>query len=338
MQPGPCYKHLSNSPSFQLTTTNNQRLVFAVTLVLLLLSGLRPIVLMAQIWEPEGLNLPGAWNGWTNPPANNLALASATQVIGGQVVKITTGTTRWQTIFSVAASGGDIVGGSYNWLFTSGPSNSPFNNKWAGVTVNLNILQSYSFNSGADNSITIANGKWYTMNWEDIGYTNNRAIFMETSAEPVTLSSVSTTAEVAENENVTITLITSDNPSPEEMFYLRYSTDAWTTSELISFNMVGDEGTAEIPGQIEGTVVSYYAFSSTIAGISTDFDLKTINLNNNGGINYTFTVSAVTPMISFANLQWPENGNIEPGEDFNVYAQVYAENVTDAVGQGAGVQ
>jgi len=24
----------------------------------------------AQIYEPEGLNMPGAWNGWTNLPTN----------------------------------------------------------------------------------------------------------------------------------------------------------------------------------------------------------------------------------------------------------------------------
>jgi hypothetical protein len=35
---------------------------------------------IAQIWEPEGINMPGAWNSWTNPPDNNLALASFTQV------------------------------------------------------------------------------------------------------------------------------------------------------------------------------------------------------------------------------------------------------------------
>ncbi|HMM12941.1 MAG TPA: hypothetical protein PKE03_12670, partial [Bacteroidales bacterium] len=118
--------------------------------------------LSAQIWEPEGLNLPGQWNNWQNPPVNNLALASSTQVQGGRVVKINQGTVRWQTIFSVAATGADLVGGTHNWLFTSGPVTNPWGNKWAGVNVQMNTLQDYTFNTGADNSVTLTNGKWYT--------------------------------------------------------------------------------------------------------------------------------------------------------------------------------
>jgi len=109
----------------------------------------------AQIWEPEGLNMPGGWNGWINPPANNLALASYTQVVGGRITKIQAGVPRWQTIFSVAASGADVVGGSYEWLFTSGPTDPPYNNKWAGITVSMNLLQNYSFNTG-ENSGTVS--------------------------------------------------------------------------------------------------------------------------------------------------------------------------------------
>jgi len=57
--------------------------------------------------------MPGAWNSWTNPPANKLAFASSTQVSNGRIEKISTGTARWQTVFYAAASGGDVVGGTY---------------------------------------------------------------------------------------------------------------------------------------------------------------------------------------------------------------------------------
>ena len=82
----------------------------------------------AQIYEPEGLNMTGAWNTWINPPANNLVLASSTQVPGGLVVKINTGTPRWQTTISVAATGGNLTGGTYEWLFTSGSSSNYYQN------------------------------------------------------------------------------------------------------------------------------------------------------------------------------------------------------------------
>ena len=39
----------------------------------------------AQIYEPEGLNIPGSWNEWTNPPSN-LSFAGSSQTSGGQVV------------------------------------------------------------------------------------------------------------------------------------------------------------------------------------------------------------------------------------------------------------
>jgi len=84
----------------------------------------------SQIYEPEGLHMPGAWNGFTNPPTNNLALANPNQVSGGRLVKITQGQPRWQTIFSVAASSGDVVGGAHEFVFSSGPSGSPWNNTW----------------------------------------------------------------------------------------------------------------------------------------------------------------------------------------------------------------
>ncbi|MFH1121317.1 MAG: T9SS type A sorting domain-containing protein [Bacteroidota bacterium] len=375
----------------------------------------------AQIYEPEGLNMPGAWNGWENPPSN-LALASFTQVSGGRVTKISTGTTRWQTIFSVAASGGDITGGSYEWLFTSGSTGNPWGNKWANVSVSMNTLQTYTFNSGANNQITVVDGKWYSMNWKDSGYTGTQAIFMETSAQPVNLTSLSVPSSVPANQAAEITLTTSASPAAEEIFYLRYTTNNWISSALLTFSMSGSEGTATIPAQGPGAVVDYYAFSSTVGSISADFDLYTIKSSssysytvsglstqaeilgftlslqtgaaviNSGAatvgievaygtdvtaLSPTITVSALAtidpasgvtrdftnpvtytvtsestsqkvwtvtvtiaapPVIGWANLQWPPNGNIDPNQEFFVYSQVYADGVTAGAGQGAGMQ
>lgn len=300
-----------------------------LVVVLIVISLLIPVQkIQAQIYEPEGLNMPGAWNGWTNPPANNLALASFTQVTNGRLTKITTGTTRWQTIFSVAATGADVVGGTYNWLFTSGPNANAFQNKWAGVPVVMNTLQDYTFNTGADNSIIVLNDKWYTMNWEDKGYMNSRAIFMETSAQPVTISSLSVPASVAENTPVAITVTISAAKCAEEIIYLRYTTNSWATSDIQAVAMTGTTGTATIAGFPGGTVVEYYAFSSTLPNLSADFDLCTIHFNNNGGVNYTYTVAPPPPSISWANLQFPETGEITVGDPYAVYGQVLVNGVT----------
>lgn len=306
-----------------------------LTLVIILLIGNS---LFAQIWEPEGLNLPGQWNGWQNPPINTLALASSTQVQGGRVIKINQGTVRWQTIFSVAANGGDLVGGTYNWLFTSGPTNNPWANKWAGVTVQLNTLQNYTFNSGADNSITVSNGKWYTMNWEDKGYMNSRAIFMETNAQPVQLLAVSVPSGVSPGQSIPIDIMLSAVPSAGELIYLRYTTNAWASSALVPVQTTGSLGIAVIPGQAEGVTVRYYAFSTTVANPTADFDLYSIRTNNNNGQFYSYTVgSTPQPEISFANLQWPPAGIINPGHPFVVYGRVFAEGLTNFPGAGQGL-
>lgn len=285
----------------------------------------------AQIYEPEGLNLPGAWNSWTNPPSNNLALASSTQVTNGRVVKKTNGTLRWQTVFNVAATGADLIGGTYNFLFTSGPATSAFQNKWAGVTVTMNTLQSYTYNTGADNSITITNGKWYTMNWEDIGYVSNKAIFMETSSQPVEITNVSTPSSVAANQAAGINITISAAPCAEELFYLRYSTDNWASSSILPVSISGTSGTASIPGQPASTVVKYYVLSSTVASLSANYDLCTIKLNNNTNLNYTYTVAPPPPTITWANLQFPPSGTIVKGGDFTAYGQVLIPGVS---GQG----
>ena len=309
----------------------------AAVSIMLMLSA--PVQLRAQIYEPEGLNMPGAWNSWVNPPANNLALANPNQVTNGRLVKISAGQTRWQTIFSVAATGADLIGGSYEWLFTSGPSTNYYQNKWSGVTIVMNTLQTYTKEAPANNSITLVDGKWYTMNWEDAGYQNTRAIFMETSAEPVTIASVSVPVNPVENPPADISVTTSATPSAGELVYVRYTTDGWATSQALTATMTGTTGTAQIPGQPSGTVVAFYAFTSTLAALTADFDLCTIHLNNNSGTNYSYTIgTAPEPEITWANLQWPGSGSIELGGDFTVYGQAYIEGITGQATPAPGLQ
>ncbi|MCX6278051.1 MAG: T9SS type A sorting domain-containing protein [Bacteroidetes bacterium] len=304
------------------------RTLISLTLFFLCLQMVSVTQLQAQIWEPEGLNMPGAWNSWNNPPANNLALASNTQVVGGRVVKFSTGVQRWQTIFSVADTGGDVAGGTYEWLFTSGSLSNPWGNKWSNVNVIMNTLQHYTYQANPNNTITVANGKWYAMNFQDSGYVSTRAIFMETSAQPVNIASVSVPSGVNPGNPVVITVALSQAPCAEELFYLRYSTDAWATSNALSVSITGSSGSALIPGQPGGTTVAYYAFSSTLDSITADYDLLTIKLNSNGGTNYSYTVINPTPVITFANLHSPPVGMIEQGQTFEVIGRAEIPGIT----------
>jgi len=249
-------------------TWPGSKLFFASLFILLLIvAKLNPSPVSAAQPPPPGLNMPGAWNGWTNPPTNNLALASSTQVPGGRIARIAVGIPRYQTIFSVAATGGDVVGGTYEWLFTSGATATPWANTWRAVAVSMNTLQEYPLGGSGNNRITVRNGFWYTMNWWDAGYDTTRAIFMETSGEPVHITSVSSPGNQSANQSVTISITTHRVPSAEERLFVRYSTDNWVTSAIIPISVTGTSGTAQIPGMTAGTTVSYYVLSSTISDV-----------------------------------------------------------------------
>jgi hypothetical protein len=75
--------------------------------------------------------------------------------------------------------------------------------------------------------------------------------------------------------------------------YLRYTTDGWATSSVVSMTGSGTSYSGNIPTLPAGTVVSYYVFTSgsgmTIAPDKADW--YTINLNNNGGGNFQYTVA-----------------------------------------------
>jgi len=251
-------------------------------------------LLNAQIYAPEGLNMPGAWDSWTNPPTN-LVLAGESQTTGGQVKLINDLSSIYQTKFHVAVSGADISGGTYDFAFSSGPSTNYWANKWVDVTtVNIDAIQTYTYNnsgSGNNNSITVSNDKWYTMNFENTGYSDTRAIFMETSSEPAEINSVSQEPMMpASADNVEITVELNHAKTTEEYFYIRYTTDNWTSSDLLNINLSGTTGTATISSLPDATDVEYYVFSTIFNNPLQDFDLITINYDKNNGDFYTYTV------------------------------------------------
>ncbi|MEX1189298.1 MAG: T9SS type A sorting domain-containing protein [Bacteroidia bacterium] len=275
--------------------------------------------LNAQIFEPEGLNLPGEWNDFTNPPEQGSVFGSATQV-NGQVTPITVGQKRWQTTVHIAETSADTSAGTYAWLFTSGSLANPYGNKWAGVNVAMNTIQNYQYNAGDDNTITVENDKYYTINWEDVGYAPTRAIVMETSAQPVNFISLDflpqnpTSAEV-----VNVSVFLESNPSPEEFFYLRYSTDDYNTSEIIPLILNGTELNGEIPAQLNDETIVFYVFSSTIENPVDDIDLISLNFINDLGESFQYTVQDEVLTINI-------------GEDFSICPGLFTAVIDAGLG------
>jgi hypothetical protein len=255
----------------------------------------------AQIFEAEGVNMPGSYNEWTNVPTNN-AFANSNQAVGGRLVRMNHGQLHWQTIFSVAAAGADISAGAYEFKFSSGPAGGYWNNTWGDGLFMMNTLTTVGYGATSNNSISFSNDKWYTMNWMDNGYANTQAIFMETSAQPIVFSSVSQSpinGSVESVSNVTIQVTANAAPSAEELVYVRYSTNAFATSGLAQVNFNGTSGTATLPAQPAATIVQYYIFSTTINNpLPTDMDKVTIRSFTNNGGNFSYTVNSPLPNVN----------------------------------------
>lgn len=297
------------------------------------------LVSWTQIYEPEGLNIPGDWTGWSNPPAENSAFGSYTQVTGGRVTRINTGTIRWQTIFHVAATGADTDGGTKSFKFSSGSTGNPYGNQWSGVAATLNQLQSYSYGDHGNNTVTLTNDRWYTINWEDIignTYNSRLGIIMETAAEPVLISSVSQSplaGSVEDTDNVIITVNVNNPPSMGELVYVRYAINGnWANSSNALVSFTGAAGTATIPMQAAATSVSYYVFSTTVSNpAAANVDMSSIRFNNNGGSNYSYTVNTPLPPVNvtFQVDMSQVGGSAFISGSFNGWAQ---QAMTDAGG------
>ena len=258
--------------------------------LLMLLFSFATIQSNAQIYEPEGLNMPGSWDNWNNPP-ENVVFGGDVQVSGGQLQLKNFETSVYQTIFYVNDDNG-VSSGNQEFKFTSGPLNNIWQNQWAPVDVQMNILQEYTFETDMyNNTITLQNDHWYVMNFENIGYENTHAVFWEFSSKPAGFNDVAFTPLIPEAGQEVVVSVSMDTiPAEEQMVYLMYSTDNGTSFTQIE--MTGNESALEasIPGQEDGSEVEFYVYTATEANPTSLKDLYTIFLDNDNGNNYSYVV------------------------------------------------
>lgn len=152
-------------------------------------------------------------------------------------------------------------------------------------------------------TLTATLGKYYTYIFKDVAVgANGEGYVFETTAEPITLDVVSQMPEYAlATDPVLVTVTASADPSSEEMVYVRYTTDNWSTSSYLPVIFVPTTatGAATIPAQAAGTDVEYYVLSTCVADISSEAnaDLATLNYNNNSTTNYSYTVLGENTLI-----------------------------------------
>ncbi|WP_396146844.1 choice-of-anchor J domain-containing protein [Flavobacterium sp.] len=137
--------------------------------------------------------------------------------------------------------------------------------------------------------------------------------FFEVQGAVQSVSSVSQSpvaASVVPSSNVTVTANLSGSLSTGQAVYLRYTNNAFANSTVVQMTGSGSTYTAQIPSSMNGQnkTVAYYVFTSGnslnsansgatgVYANGNNADLFTINLNNNGGSNYSYTV-ANSPVI-----------------------------------------
>ncbi len=128
---------------------------------------------------------------------------------------------------------------------------------------------------------------------------------------------------VYDGQDVMVNATISAPFSPGQGAYLRFTTDAWSSSTVIPMTGSGTQFYGTIPGSniTTGTILNYYAFTSgdslTIAPL--DADLMTINLFNNNFANFTFVPQCplALPNTLFSLVE-TDKARYNPGDLVNV--------------------
>ncbi len=135
-----------------------------------------------------------------------------------------------------------------------------------------------------------------------------RMVFFKVEGDIRSITNVSVPAAATAMSPVAITATLDGALSNGQAVYLRYSTDAFASSQVIAMAGSGTTYSANIPGLAAGNEVKYYCFTSGpgLGGVlnHANADFYTINLNSNGGLQYGYTVTAAPGIATIAHGNW----------------------------------
>jgi hypothetical protein len=217
--------------------------------------------------------------------------------------------------------------GTRNWEFATGTAASPsYTTNWRPYTTPTRqmaatnaVLSSaassgalYNTSSGGVSGMlpAVTANNYYTFNVQNNAAASNAMQVLETNYNPASIGAVSQTpiaGSVSATNYVAVNFTTSTTPAVGENVYVRYSTSSsFTTSTISQASFVGALGTAYIP--CSAVTIYYYVYSSnkTLAQINADVvsvgevahDLNSLQIVNNAGANYSYTITAPTTNFS----------------------------------------
>jgi hypothetical protein len=149
-----------------------------------------------------------------------------------------------------------------------------------------------------------------TDNWifKSASPTAQKMIIFQVQGAVRTISALTQpTSPVVPGGTATVSVSLNGELSTGQDVWLRYSSDDFINSTCIKMVGSGTSYSASIPAGTNsaGATIKYYAFTSgNVASIAgSDADLFTINLMNNTGSNYSYTVASNFYSKSIGNLQ-----------------------------------
>lgn len=282
---------------------------FAQALSVIVLFIFSPEEAVAQnIYYLEPIQVVGQMNGYSTSSIystthRRLSISSGTPLDGRS---------QWTGTFYAAPSGADFTttnmtgGGGNGFLFISGPSSSPYQNKWVfngtGVAALDTVNDITAYNFGNDMGLNMSDSGYYTFVFNDIGYTSTNARFYVGYTANIPVSLHSPSQYIQSDYKARLQITSSAAPSSGEHVYVRYSLSGSFADTLNSFiveaNAVSGDTLFEalLPAQNPGTEVTYYYFTSTLSlsalqnGDEMDRSLAALRYEDASGSNYSYTL------------------------------------------------
>ena len=273
-----------------------------------------------NIFNGERVQVVGTFNGFTTTPYGTDYRTTIYRKVSTTTVNPSDGRGQWATTINVQNSGGDVApinmtGGGSGFLFISGPTASPFNNKWAFSSAMQGTIDGVStsiYQGSTDMGLNMSITGYYTFVMNDVGYTaspDTRYYVGYTATAPVTVTRSSQT--VNGNGTTTVNITTGAALSPQEKIYVRSVIGASanfsgsTATSIVQATGTGTSYTATIAAPSSSNTVNYYVFTSTgslstlTAANELNKSLSILRYDDNGGVNYSNLVTLPVSFISF---------------------------------------
>ena len=273
-----------------------------------------------NIFNGERVQVVGTFNGFTTTPYGTDYRTTIYRKVSTTTVNPSDGRGQWATTINVQNSGGDVApinmtGGGSGFLFISGPTASPFNNKWAFSSAMQGTVDGVStsiYQGSTDMGLNMNITGYYTFVMNDVGYTaspDTRYYVGYTATAPVTVTRSSQT--VNGNGTTTVNITTGAALSPQEKIYVRSVIGASanfsgsTATSIVQATGTGTSYTATIAAPSSSNTVNYYVFTSTgslstlTAANELNKSLSILRYDDNGGVNYSNLVTLPVSFISF---------------------------------------